>query len=191
MAAAAGRPVLGLVVPILGRLDALAIVSLATVVDWHRQGFRLYWRWKSRGCTGRPRIDPELRRLIRRLSGENLLWGVPRFQAELRLLGCDAAVAKYRMQPTRPPSPIWRSFLANHVNCLASVDFFVVPTATFKLLCGFLVLGHDRRLVAHFNVTAHPTADWVARQIKEAFPFDEAPRYLIRDGAYGECFREC
>jgi putative transposase len=160
------------------------IVSPATVVGWHRQGFRLWWRWKSRGRPGRPRIDPELRRLIRRLSHENPLWGAPRIQAELRLLGCDVAestVAKYRMRPTRPPSPTWRSFLANHVNCLASVDFFVVPTATFRLLYGFLVLRHDRRLVAHFNVTAHPTADWVARQIREAFPFDEAPRYLMRD----------
>ena len=86
-----------------------------------------------------------------------------------------------RRSHSRPPSPTWRSFLANHVNCLASVDFFVVPTATFRLLYGFLVLRHDRRRVAHFNVTAHPTADWVARQIKEAFPYDEAPRYLIRD----------
>ena len=96
------------------------------------------------------------------------------------------------MRPSRPPSPTWRSFLANHADCLASVDFFVAPTATFRLLYGFLVLRRDRRRVAHCNVTAHPTADWVARQIPEAFPFDEAPRYLIRDrdGAYGECFRE-
>ncbi len=93
------------------------------------------------------------------------------------LRGGRIPAAKYRMRPTRPPSPTWRSFLANHVNCLASVDFFVVPTATFRLLYGFLVLRHDRRLVAHFNVTAHPTADWVARQIKEAFPYDEAPRH--------------
>jgi hypothetical protein len=143
----------------------------------------------------RPRIDPELRRLIRRLSRENPLWGAPRIQAELRLLGCDVAestVAKYKKRPTRPPSPTWRSFLADHADCLASVDFFVVPTVTFKLLYGFLVLRHDRRLLVHFNVTAHPTADWVARQIKEAFPFDEAPRYLIRDrdGAYGPCMGE-
>jgi len=179
-----------------GWKDALAIVSPATVVGWHRQGFRLWWRWKSRGRAGRPCIDPELRRLIRRLSRENPLWGAPRIQAELRLLGCDVAestVAKYRVRPSRPPSPTWRSFLANHVNCLASVDFFVVPTATFKLLYGFLVLRHDRRRLVHFNVTSHPTADWVARQIKEAFPYDEAPRYLIRDrdGAYGRCFGEC
>jgi transposase InsO family protein len=171
------------------------IVSPAAVVGWHRQGFRLWWRWKSWGRAGRPRIDPELRRLIRRLSHENPLWGAPRIQAELWLLGCDVAestVAKYRVRPTRPPSPTWRSFLANHADCLASVDFFVVPTVTFRLLYGFLVLRHDRRRVVHFNVTSHPTVDWVARQIKEAFPYDEAPRYLIRDrdGAYGHCLRE-
>jgi putative transposase len=130
------------------------------------------------------------------LSHENPLWGAPRIQAELRLLGHDVAestVAKYRVRPTQPPSATWRSFLANHVDCLASVDFFVVPTVTFRLLYGFLVLRHDRRRVVHFNVTSHPTAEWVARQIKEAFPYDEAPRYLIRDrdGAYGHCLREC
>jgi putative transposase len=177
-----------------GWKDALLIVSPATVVGWHRQGFRLYWRWKSQGRPGGPCIDPELRRLIRRLSHENPLWGAPRIQAELRLLGCDAAestVAKYRVRSRRPPSPTWRSFLANHADCLASVDFFVGPTATFKLLHGFLVLRHDRRRVARFNVTAHPTADWVGRQIKEAFPYEEAPRYLVRDGACGDCVREC
>jgi len=179
-----------------GWKGALAIVSPVTVVGWHRMGFRLYWRWKSRGRPGRPRIDPEIRQLIRRMSRENPLWGAPRIQAELKLLGHDVAestVAQYKVRATRPPSPTWRSFLVNHVDCLASVDFFVVPTATFRLLYGFLVLRHDRRRVVHFNVTAHPTADWVARQVKEAFPFGEAPRYLIRDrdAAYGEGFREC
>ena len=130
------------------------------------------------------------------MSRENPLWGAPRIQAELRLLGhnvAESTVAKYMVRRTRPPSATWRSFLANHVGCLASVDFFVVPTVTFKLLYGFLVLRHDRRRVVHINVTAHPTADWVARQVKDAFPFDETPRYLIRDrdGAYGACFREC
>jgi transposase InsO family protein len=179
-----------------GWKGALAIVSPATVVGWHRQGFRLYWRWKSRGRPGRPRLDPAVRRLIRRMGGENPLWGAPRIRAELRLLGHDVAestVAKYRARSTRPPSPTWRSFLANHADCLASVDFFVVPAVAFRLLYGLVVLCHHRRRVAHFNVTAHPTAPWVARQIREAFPFDEAPRYLIRDrdAAYGDCFREC
>jgi putative transposase len=179
-----------------GWKDALMIVNPATVVGWHRTGFRLYWRWKSRSRSGRPRIDAEVRRLIRRMSLENPLWGAPRIRAELRLLGHDAAastVAKYMARRTGPPSPTWRSFLANHVGCLASVDFFVVPTVTFRLLYGFVVLCHERRRVAHFNATAHPTGQWIARQVKEAFPFDDAPRYLIRDrdGAYGECFREC
>ena len=178
-----------------GWKDALAIVTPATVVAWHRQGFRLFWRWKSRGRPGRPRLDPELRRLIRRMSRDNPLWGAPRIQDELRLLGyalAQSTVARYMDRRTRTPSPTWRSFLSNHVGCLASVDFFVVPTVTFQLLYAFVVLRHDRRRVAHFNVTTHPTAQWVARQIKEAFPFDEAPRYLIRDndGIYGDGFRE-
>jgi transposase InsO family protein len=180
----------------MGWKEALAIVTPATVVGWHRQGFRLYWRWKSRGRPGRPPLDLELRRLVRRMSRENPLWGAPRIRAELRLLGCDVAqstVAKYMVRRRRPPSPTWRAFLANHADCLASVDFFVVPTVTFKLLYAFVVLRHQRRRVVPFNATAHPTANWVARQIKEAFPFDQAPRYLIRDrdGAYGDSFREC
>jgi len=167
-----------------GWKDALLIVTPATVVGWHRRGFRLYWRWKSWSRPGRPRIDPELRRLIRCMSRDNPLWGAPRIQAELGLLGHDLAestVGRYMDRRTRPPSPTWRSFLANHVECLAAVDFFVVPTATFKLLYVFLVLRHDRRRVVHFNVTAHPTAAWVRQQIGAAFPFDEAPRYLMRD----------
>ena len=180
----------------MGWKNALAIVAPATVVGWHRQGFRLYWRWKSRGRPGRPPIDLELRRLVQRMSRENPLWGAPRIRAELRLLGCDVAqstVAKYMVRRRRPPSPTWRAFLAHHADCLASVDFFVVPTVTFKLLYAFVVLRHQRRRVVHFNATAHPTANWVARQIKEAFPVDQAPRYLIRDrdGAYGDSFREC
>jgi putative transposase len=176
-----------------GWKDALLIVKPATVVGWHRQGFRLYWRWKSRGRSGRPRIDAEPRRLIRRMSQENPLWGAPRIRAELRLLGHDVAestVARYMARRGRPPSPTWRSFLANHAACLASVDFFVVSTVTFRLLYTFVVLCHERRRVAHFNITAHPTAEWVARQINEAFLFDAAPRFLIRDrdAAYGDRF---
>jgi putative transposase len=133
-------------------------------------------------------------RLIRRVTCESPLWSAPRIQAELRLLGHDVAestVARYMVRGRRPPSPTWRSFLVNDLDCLASVDFFVAPTATFQLLYDFLVVRHDRRQVVHFNLTAHPTADWVARQVKEAFPFGEAPRYLIRDrdAAYGEGFR--
>ena len=125
---------------------------------------------------------------------ENPLWGVPRIQAELRLLGYEVAestVAKYRVRSRKPPSQSWKSFLTNHVGQIAAIDFFTVPTVTFKLLYGFVVLMHDRRLVVHFNVTAHPTALWTAQQIVEAFPEDTAPRFLLRDRdqIYGEHFR--
>jgi transposase InsO family protein len=177
-----------------GWKDALVIVSPATVVGWHRQGFRLWWRWRSRGRDGRPRIDAEIRQLIRRMARDNPLWGAPRLQAELRLLGNDVAdstVAKYMSRRRGPPSPSWRFFLRNYQADVAAVDFFVVPTVTFRLLCGFLVLCHERRCVAHFAVTAHPTAEWVSQQIREAFPFDQAPKYLIcdRDAIYGDRFR--
>jgi putative transposase len=178
-----------------GWRSALLIVAPATVVRWHRQGFRYYWRWKSRGQPGRPLIDAEARQLIRRLSRDNPLWGAPRIQAELRLLGHDlaeATVVKYMVRRRdQPPSQTWRTFLKNHVGTLAAIDFCVVPTVTFRLLYCFVVLRHDRRRVVHVNVTTHPTAAWVARQVVQAFPFDEAPRYLIRDrdGVYGHELR--
>jgi transposase InsO family protein len=166
------------------------------VVRWHRQGFRYYWRWKLRGQPGRPQIDADVRQLIRRLSRDNPLWGAPRIQAELRLLGHDLAestVAKYMVRRRDlPPSQTWKTFLHNHVGTLAAIDFCVVPTVTFRLLYCFIVLRHDRRRAVHFNVTTHPTAGWVARQVVQAFPFDEAPRYLIRDrdGSYDAVFRQ-
>lgn len=140
-------------------------------------------------------IDAEARLLIRRLSKENALWGAPRIQAELRFLGHDIAestVAKYMVRRDKPPSPTWKASLNNHVGSLASIDFFVVPTVTFQLLYCFVVLRHDRRRVVHFNLTTNPTAEWASRQMTEAFPFDEAPRYLIRDndGIFGEDFRQ-
>ena len=156
-----------------GWRSALIIVQPETFVRWHRRGFRLYWRWKSRN-RGRPKIEPEIRDLIRCMSHENRLWGAPRIQAELALPGHDVAestVAKYmaRRRPG-PPSQTWRSFLANHMNCTAACDFFVVPTATFRLLYCFIILAHGRRRIIHFNVTNHPTAMWTAQQIVEAFP---------------------
>jgi putative transposase len=166
-----------------GWQSVLVIVSPATVVRWHRQGFKCYWRWKS-GKPGRPLVDAAVRSLIRRMSRANPLWGAPRIQAELRLLGHDLAkstVAKYMSRRAKPPSPTWRSFLQNHVGSLASIDFFVVPTVTFQLLYCFVVLRHERRRVVHFNATRHPTSQWVSQQLREAFPFDQAPRYLIRD----------
>jgi transposase InsO family protein len=176
--------------------SGLIIVQPDTVVRWHRQGFRLYWKWKSRvGRSGRPRIELEIRGLIRRMSHENPTWGAPRIQSELTLLGYSVAertVAKYMVRSPKPPSQTWRTFLENHVSDLAAIDFFTVPTATFRVLYCFVVLRHDRRQVVHFNVTAHPGAQWAAQQIVEAFPFDEAPRYLIRDrdGTFGPRFRK-
>jgi putative transposase len=173
----------------------LVIVKPETVIKWHRQGFKCYWRWKSRaGRVGRPMIDQEVRVLIRRMSRENPTWGVPRIQAELHLLGYEIAestVAKYRVRSRKPPSQAWKSFLRNHASQIAAIDFFTVPTATFNVLYGFVVLLHDRRRVVHFNVTTHPTALWTAQQIIEAFPEEPAPRFLLRDRdqIYGEEFQ--
>jgi transposase InsO family protein len=175
--------------------SCLMIVKPETVIAWHRQGFRLYWRWKSRKKPGRPKTDAEIRALIRRMARENLTWGAPRIQSELALLGhnvAESTVAKYMGRRRKPPSQTWRTFLENHVSDIVAVDFFVVATVSFRLLYCFIVLRHDRRRVVHFNVTPHPTARWTAQQIVDAFPFDEAPRFLIRDhdGIYGEAFRE-
>ncbi len=176
--------------------SVLLIVQPETVVRWHQQGFRLYWRWKSRrGKVGRPSIDSEIRKLIRRMSRENPLWGTPRIRSELRLLGHEgskATVDKYKVRHHKPPSQTWRTFLDNHVRDIVAVDFFTVPTATFRVLFCFIVLRHHRRMVVHFNATAHPTAEWTAQQVVEAFPEDHAPRFLLRDrdSIYGEFFRQ-
>ncbi len=175
--------------------SALLVVQPDTVIRWHRQGFKIFWRWKSRAKRGRPPIELEIRKLIRLMSGENPLWGTPRIQSELALLGYvvgDSTIDKYRVRPQNPPSQTWRTFLDNHIKDIVAVDFFTVPTTTFRILFTFVVLRHDRRQVVHFNVTAYPTAEWTAQQIIEAFPFDEAPRFLIRDrdGIYGHAFRK-
>src|SRR5499433_2600280 len=175
--------------------SALLIVKPETVIKWHRQGFRLYWRWKSKtGRPGRPRIDAEIRDLIRRLSEENPLWGTPRIQAELHLLGLEVAestVAKYRIKSPKPSSQTWKTFLSNHAGDIIGIDFFTVPTATFRNLYCFIILLHKRRQVGQFNVTEHPTATWTAQQMIEAFPEDSAPRFLLRDrdSIYGAEFR--
>jgi putative transposase len=173
----------------------LAIVKPETVIRWHRQGFRLCWRWKSRKQPGRSKIDAEVRSLIRRMSRENAAWGAPRIQSELALLGYKAAewtVAKYMGRAGKPPSQTWRTLLADHVPNIAVIDFLVVAAVSFRLLYRFLVLRHDRRRVVHFNVTPHPSARWTAPQVVEASPFGEGPRFLLRDrdGIYGQDFPE-
>jgi transposase InsO family protein len=163
---------------------AVVIVKPETVVAWHRQGFRLFWTWKSRRRHGRPPVATDARALIRTMSEQNPLWGAPRIHGELVKLGIDvsqATVAKYMARRRRPPSQTWRTFLTNHVHQIVAADFFVVPTATCRLLFVLVVLAHDRRRVVHTAVTAHPTAAWAAQQFREAFPWDQAPRYLIRD----------
>lgn len=175
--------------------SALVIVKPETVVGWQRKGFRLYWQWKSRaGKSGRPCVSREIRELVRQMSTANPLWGAPRIHGELLKLGIQisqATVAKYMLRQRKPPSQTWRTFLENHVQQLVSTDFLVVQTVSFRLLFVFVVLGHDRRRAIHFNVTAHPTAEWTARQIAEAFPWESAPRYLVhdRDFIYGAAFR--
>jgi len=174
---------------------SLMIVQPATVLAWHRQGFQLYWRWKSRPrAAGRPPIDRDLRELIRRMARDNPTWGRRRIKAELHFLGYDVAeltVSKYMRRQRSPlPSPTWRRFLEAHLKEIAAIDFFVVPTLTFRLLFGFIVLRHDRRELVHINVTDHPTAEWTAHQIVDAFPYDSCPRYLLRDrdATYGGRF---
>src|ERR1700676_1426230 len=165
-------------------LQVVTILRPETLVRWHRDGFRRYWRWKSRSRGGRPQIETELRALIRQMSVENLLWGAPRIHGELLKLGFEIAqssVAKYMVKRCGPPSQGWSTFLRNHAPDIAAMDFFVVPTIGFKLLYGFVIIRLDRRDLVWINVTTNPTAEWVARQITEAFPWDEAPRYVIRD----------
>src|SRR3979409_927214 len=165
-------------------LPVLMIIRPETLVRWHRAGFRRDWRWKSCRRGGRPPIEAELRALIRQMSTENLLWGAPRIHGELLKLGFELAqssVAKYMVKHRGPPSQGWRTFLRNNAPEIAAMDLFVVPTIGFDLLYGFVIVRLDRRDLVWINVTTNPTAEWVARQITEAFPWDGAPHYLIRD----------
>jgi len=176
-----------------GILDALAIVQPETILRWHSAGFRAFWRWKSRRRRGRPKVPSEIRRLIREMSLANPLWGAPRIHGELLKLGIDigqTSVAKYMARRRRPPSQGWRTFLFNHAEGIASIDLFVVPTISFRLLYGLLVLEHGRRRILWVGVTAHPTAEWIARQVSEACGWDSVPTYLVRDRdrVYGEAF---
>src|SRR6202043_1131028 len=174
-------------------LGALQILKPETVIRWHRAGFRAYWRWKSRPRGGRPKTPLEVRQLIREISLANPLWGAPRIHGELLKLGIDVGqttVAKYIARGRRPPCPGWKTFLDNHAVGIASTDLFVVPTISFRLLYGLLILQHDRRQILWQGVTAHPTAEWISRQLTEAYGWNAAPRYIIRDrdAVYGDVF---
>jgi putative transposase len=154
--------------------DCLAPQGLPSVLDLE----------DSARSPGRPRVPREVRELIRMMSRENAIWGAPRIHGELLKLGIEigeTSVSKYMIRRRRPPSQTWRTFLENHVKSMVSVDFFTVPTIRFQILYVFLVLAHDRRRILHFAVTAHPTAEWTVQQLREAFPWDTAPRYLLRD----------
>src|SRR6516164_8461977 len=165
-------------------LKSITVVRPETLVRWHRAGFRRYWRWKSRSLGGRPHIDADLRALIRRMSLDNPLCGAPRIHGELLKLGfavAQSSVAKYMGKRSGPPSQGWRTFLCNHAPDIAAMDFFVAPTIGFDLLYVLVIIRLARRNLVWINVTLHPTAEWIARQVTEAFPWAEAPRYLIRD----------
>jgi putative transposase len=177
-----------------GWTDAVSVVQPATVIRWQRSGFKLFWTRKSRRHgPGRPSVSTEVRALIRRMSQANPLWGAPRIHGELQKLGIEisqATVSKYLVRHRAPPSQTWRTFLDNHLRSLVSVDFFTVPTVLFKVLFVFVVLAHERRRVVHINITDAPTAQWTAQQLVEAFPWQTAPRYLLRDrdAVYGVAF---
>jgi transposase InsO family protein len=176
-----------------GILNALLIVKPETVIRWHRARFRLFWRWKSRARGGRPKVPLEIRQLIRGMSLANPLWGAPRIHGELLKLGINlgqTSVAKYMARHRRPPSQGWRTFLRNHADGIAAMDLFVVPTLSFRLLYGLLILNHGRHQILGLGVTAHPTAEWMARQLTEACGWAETPEYLVRDrdAVYGDIF---
>jgi hypothetical protein len=162
----------------------LTVITIVQPETWHRAGFRCYWRWRSRRRGGRPRIEADLRALIRQMSTENVLWGAPRIHGELLKLGFNVAqssVAKYMVKRRGPPSQDWKTFLRNHAPDIAAMDLFVVPTIGFGPVYRLAIVRLHRRDLVWINVTANPTAEWIARQITEAFPWDEAPRYMIRD----------
>jgi transposase InsO family protein len=165
--------------------DTLVIVKPDTVVRWHREGFRFYWRSISKRGPGRPPISEEVQALIRRLASEND-WRARKVQAELEKLGFTvslATVSRYlpRREPDYGQRQRWATFLRNHKDVIAGMDFFVVPTVRFRLLYVWFVIDHGRRRILHFNVTGHPTAPWVIQQLREAFSDETAPSYLIYD----------
>ena len=175
-------------------LGATQVVQPETILRWHRAGFKAFWRWNSRNRAGRSKIDRSLRDLIQRMSKENPQWGAGRIHGELLMLGFEVAqstVSKYMVRGGTPPSQSWETFLRNHAQAIAAIYMCVVPTLALDRLFAFLVLGHGRRQLLWIEVTRHPTAEWLARQITEAFPWTSAPAYLVRDNdrAYGPVFK--
>jgi len=171
-----------------GWKQALVIVQPDTVIRWHRTGFRLYWKWLSREhpVVGRKPTSKELRELIFRMVAENRTWGAPRIHGELQMLGFEISertVLRWMRKAPRDHEPAkgWATFLSNHREAIAGMDFFTVPTATFGVLYCFFVIAHDQRRILHYNVTRHPTTPWVAQQLRESFPYDSAPKFLILD----------
>ena len=174
---------------------ALVFVKPDTVIRWQRRRFIEHWtRLSQQGKPGRPTVSEEVKELIRTMSAMNPTWGSPHIMGELAKLGIVVAkstVEKYMVRTKKPPSQTWRSFLENHAREIVSIDFIVAPTVRFTMLYVLVILSIDRRRVIHFNVTAHPTADWTAQQVIEAFPWDTAPKYLLRDrdAIYGDWFK--
>ena len=179
-----------------GWREYLSFVTPETVVRWHRQGWRLFWRWKSRSRGGRPHLSPEVQDLIVTMFRENGLWGTERIRGELLKLGIvvsNRSIRRYRWRgPARSPSQTWRTFLANHAHHLWAADLLTVPTLTLKTLYVLVFIAHGRRELVHVNVTASPTAAWVWRQLIEATPWGKKPRHLLRDrdAVYGRNFRQ-
>ena len=174
--------------------SALVVVRPATVIDWHRRGFAWFWTRRSRVLGGRPRIDAELRRLVREMADANPLWGAPRIHGELLKLGCTASertVSRLMPRRRRPPSQTWRTFLQNQVGAIVAIDFFTVPTITCRLLFVCVVLAHDRRSILHMGATARPTSAWARQQLREAFPWEATARFLLhdRDAIFDAAFR--
>jgi len=176
---------------------ALAIVQPEAVIGWHRMMFKFYWTWKSKRAkhSGRPKVSADIRKTIARMTRENPTWGAPRVQKEMALLGyevSESTICRCRDRSTKPPSQTWRTFLDNHMNETVSVDFFIVPAVSFNALYVFVIFHHARREILNFNITANPTAEWAARMVKQAFPWDTAPRFLLRDNdkIYGHAFTQ-
>ena len=197
------RPILGLFDKLFwvvarrvwsGWKQTLIMVTPETIVRWHRAGFRVYWKLISKVGTrvGRKQTPKEVRDLIFRMVAENSTWGAPRIHGELLMLGFEVSertISRWMKRAPRDPErdKRWLAFLRNHREAIAAMDFFTVSTISFGVLYCFFVISHARRRIVHFNVTKHPTSLWVVQQLREAFPFGSAPRFLIfdRDGKYG------